>query len=75
MKQYNVILSPFFGGGSFEFFLQNKYNKYLIVNDKFKPLFSFWKTCKDNKNKLIIELNRRINTDKKIFKKYRVINS
>jgi DNA adenine methylase len=71
MKQYNVIISPFFGGGSFEFFLQNKYNKYLIVNDKFKPLFSFWKTCKYNNNKLIIELNSRINTDKKDFKKYR----
>jgi DNA adenine methylase len=71
MKQYNVIISPFFGGGSFEFFLQNKYNKYLIVNDKFKPLFSFWKTCKDNKNRLIIELNSRIDTDKKDFKKYR----
>ena len=28
-----MIISPFFGGGSFEFYMQNKYNLKLIVND------------------------------------------
>ena len=36
----SVVISPFFGGGSFEFFLCNKYGSKLIVNDKFKPIFS-----------------------------------
>ena len=26
IKQFNTILSPFIGGGSFEFYMQNKYN-------------------------------------------------
>ena len=52
LDNYDTILSPFFGGGSFEFFLQNKYNKNLIVNDKFVPLYSFWKECKENKKRL-----------------------
>ncbi len=37
----SVVISPFFGGGSFEFFLRTKYDSKLIVNDKFKPLISF----------------------------------
>ena len=36
------IISPFFGGGSFELYLQNKYNYDIIANDKFKPLYNFW---------------------------------
>lgn len=41
-----VLLSPFFGGGSFEFHLQNKYGFKIIASDKFKPLITFWKVCK-----------------------------
>ena len=26
IEQYRVLISPFFGGGSFEFYMQNKYN-------------------------------------------------
>jgi len=37
----SVVISPFFGGGSFEFFLRTKYDSKLIVNDKFKPPISF----------------------------------
>ena len=50
------IVSPFFGGGSFEFFLQNNHGLKLIVNDKFKPLFNFWEQCKKNKNELTKKL-------------------
>ena len=46
-----TIVSPFFGGGSFEFYLQNKYNLDIICNDKFKPLYNFWNICKDNSKK------------------------
>lgn len=34
IDEFDIILSPFFGGGSFEFHLQNSYNKQIIANDK-----------------------------------------
>ena len=46
ITQYDTLCSPFFGGGSFEFYFQNKYNHKLIVNDKFPPLYHFWKQVK-----------------------------
>jgi DNA adenine methylase len=46
LNSVNTIVSPFFGGGSFEFFLQNKYGFNIIANDKFEPLANFWKVCK-----------------------------
>jgi len=51
IQKYNInsfdnIISPFFGGGSFEFFLQNKYNINIIANDIFLPLYNFWFSCK-----------------------------
>ncbi len=72
ITNFKNIVSPFFGGGSFEFYIQNQYNLKLIVNDKFKPLYNFWKICKtDNKNlcnKLYKKLN---NVEKDTFLKYR----
>jgi len=47
----NTIVSPFFGGGSFEFYLQNTYKLNIICNDKFKPLYNFWNICKNNNKK------------------------
>ena len=46
------VISPFFGGGSFEFFLQNKYNLEIEANDKFLPLYNFWNIIKTNKTDL-----------------------
>lgn len=40
------IFSPFYGGGSFEKYLHDKYNCTIIGNDLFKPLFLFWKALK-----------------------------
>lgn len=76
IKHFNInnienIISPFFGGGSFEFFLQNNYKVNLIVNDKFKPLYSFWNQCKSNKNNLIEEIKKNKDVDKEKFKKFR----
>ena len=51
IENIKTIVSPFFGGVSFEFFLQNKYNLDIICNDKFKPLYNFWNSCKDNSKK------------------------
>lgn len=68
ISQFNNIVSPFFGGGSFEFYVQNNYGLDIIANDKFNPLYNFWKTCKSNKEFLCKELTKKINlVDKEEF--------
>ncbi len=57
---FDNIVSPFFGGGSFEFHLQNKYNLNIIANDKFTPLYNFWNVCKKRKNILCSKLYKNI---------------
>ena len=68
---FDTILSPFFGGGSFEFYLQNKYGLNLIVNDKFIPLYNFWKQVKINKIILCEELRKIKSVSKEQFTSYR----
>jgi len=71
LTQIDILLSPFFGGGSFELYFQNNYNKQIIANDKFKPLYNFWNEVKINKDALCTELykiNSISNTD---FQNYR----
>lgn len=68
---FDTIISPFFGGGSFEFYLQNKYGLKLIVNDKFTPLYNFWKQVKINKNILCEELRKITTVSKEQFTDYR----
>ena len=68
MKKFNNIVSPFFGGGSFEFFIQNNYDLNILANDKFIPLYNFWINCKSNNDKLCNELYKNIdNIDKNKF--------
>lgn len=71
ITQYDTLCSPFFGGGSFEFYFQNKYNHKLIVNDKFTPLYHFWKQVKMDKNILCDELTKITTVTKDQFKYYR----
>jgi DNA adenine methylase len=68
---FETIVSPFFGGGSFEFYLQNKYGLNLIVNDKFTPLYNFWKQVKLNKTILCEELRKIKSVSKEQFIDYR----
>lgn len=68
---FDTIVSPFFGGGSFEFYLQNKYGVKLIVNDKFIPLYNFWKQVKLDKNILCEELRKIKSVSKEQFTTYR----
>ena len=49
----DVLYSPFFGGGSFEFNIQQKYNIKIYANDKFTPLYNFWNTLQSDKDNLI----------------------
>jgi len=72
-NEIKVVLSPFFGGGSFEFFLQNKYNFEIIANDKFTPLYNFWKICKDKNEKLCDKLYKINDISKDTFTNFRNI--
>ena len=65
--EINTIISRFLGGGSFEFFLQNKYNKQLVVNDKFVPLYNFWNQAKNNNQALCDILSTNLGTTKEQF--------
>ena len=71
IKDYKVLLSPFFGGGSFEFFVQNKYNLPIKANDKFLPLISFWEKAKYKKNELCDKVTELRPASKEDFYKYR----
>jgi len=68
---FQTVVSPFFGGGSFEFFLQKKYGYDILANDKFTPLYSFWQTCKDNKHELTNQLEAVTSVSKDDFSLYR----
>lgn len=61
ITKFTNIVSPFFGGGSFEFHIQNNYGLNILANDKFTPLYNFWKTCKSNKHQLCYKLTGKIN--------------
>ena len=71
ITQFDILCSPFFGGGSFEFYFQNKYDHKLVVNDKFTPLYNFWKQIKTNKDILCKELNEIKSVSKEEFINYR----
>lgn len=71
LKHFDTLVSPFFGGGSFEFYLQNKYGFKLVVNDKFTPLYHFWTQAKQNKNELCHLLKNVKSVSKQDFQQYR----
>ena len=75
-KYYNTddftsLQSPFFGGGSIEFYLQNKYKYKIIANDKFQPLYNFWLQSKNNNIELCNELEKNMDVTKESFMNYR----
>lgn len=68
INKFNNIVSPFFGGGSFEFYMQNNYGLNIIANDKFVPLYNFWKSCKLDNKTLCKELTKKLDLiDKEEF--------
>ena len=68
MSSFEHIVSPFFGGGSFEFHVQHLYNLNIIANDKFQPLYNFWNVCISNKKELCDKLYKHIGKiDKETF--------
>jgi DNA adenine methylase len=74
ISEFDNIVSPFFGGGSFEFHIQNNYKLHIIANDKFTPLSNFWTTCKLNKENMCKELTKQLDLiDKHEFSRLREI--
>lgn len=72
ISDFDNLISPFIGGGSFEFYIQNNYQLNIIANDKFIPLYNFWSICKNNKDNLCTELIKKIDSiDKYEFKSLR----
>ena len=72
LNDFKNIISPFFGGGSFEFFLQNTYDLNIVANDKFTPLYNFWSICKNQNSELCAELYKYIdNVSKNDFTQFR----
>ena len=71
ISKYNTLVSPFFGGGSFEFHMQNKYKLNIIANDKFKPLYTFWNMLKNKKQELCDSIIKLKPVSKEQFTTYR----
>lgn len=71
MNHITTIISPFFGGGSFEFYLHNKYSYNIIANDKFTPLITFWNASKSSNNALTNNLYTYENVTKNMFHEMR----
>jgi DNA adenine methylase len=53
VDHYNAVVSPFFGGGSFEFKLQELFGWIIIANDGFAPLINFWQHAKSHNSELV----------------------
>jgi DNA adenine methylase len=60
ISEFDNIVSPFFGGGSFEFHIQNNHQLKIIANDRFTPLYNFWTTCKFDNEHLCKALNEKL---------------
>lgn len=71
ITSFDTIISPFFGGGSFEFYMQNKYGLAIKANDKFTPLYNFWKQVKTDKTALCEGLRAIEAVSKEQFTDYR----
>lgn len=61
-----TLVSPFFGGGSFEIFMQDK-GYTVCANDLFGPLFKFWTVSKNAPAELAENVRRRMPITKEVF--------
>src|SRR3989344_5031081 len=68
-----VLVSPFFGGGSFELYLNSKYNIKIMANDIYEPLINFWKCLQENCEHLIEEVYKLHPLSKAQFTKIKLM--
>lgn len=66
-----VLISPFFGGGSFELYMKTTKNYKLIANDLFEPLYNFWRVLKTDPDKLIESIKSKLPVNKESFQNMR----
>ena len=71
ISRTTLLVSPFFGCGSYEFHIQNKHNIRVAANDKFQPLINFWNNAKNNNASLYTNLCNMIDVSKEQFIEYR----
>lgn len=65
-----IILSPFFGGGSFEISMKND-NCKILANDLFIPLYNFWNIIKTNQKDVSEIVKQEIPVTKEKFIEFR----
>lgn len=58
IKEYDLIISPFIGGGSLEVYWASELNKKVIGYDIFDILVNFWNVLLNNPKELYIELSK-----------------
>jgi DNA adenine methylase len=61
-----VLLSPFFGGGSFELYMLSRGFK-VCANDLFAPLYTFWTVLQENPEGLAARIQSKMPVDKAAF--------
>lgn len=72
--QPSMIYSPFFGGGSFELYMTNKYHCQVIAADGFLPLANFWEVVQSGKvDTLVAEATALKPVTKEKFKDMRKV--
>lgn len=67
LSSVDTLLSPFFGGGSFEFFLESKHPLSIFANDAFGPLIAFWTSCQTQNTELCDMLRETSTPSKEDF--------
>lgn len=65
-----VLISPFFGGGSFELYMKSKGYE-IRANDLFNPLYVFWKTKQTDCDMLIENIKQKMPVTKNDFTRFR----
>lgn len=65
-----VLVSPFFGGGSFELYMADK-GYTIYANDLFKPLYTFWKTIQVSVSDVSTLIRSTMPIDKDKFHEFR----
>lgn len=66
----NIVLSPFFGGGSFELYLKSS-GYHIYANDLFYPLYTFWTYLQNNSEQLYTTLQHMFPFTKQMFQNAR----
>lgn len=61
------LVSPFFGGGSFELYLMNTRKIPVIANDKFEPLLNFWRMLQSDSRGLYEKVKSMMPITKEVF--------